>query len=199
MSRYKWWKKCLPAYLDVNVKVRYNSNMTSQVIGNLIASPAGSGEHFLRIGDVALRTGLTQRTIRYYEELGLLPTTGRTQGDFRLFSEHDILRLEKIVKLRDLFHFSLAEIRDAIAAEETLDQLRSEYEGTEDIAVKIRKLDQAQDLVRSQLELLDRKVSQMQELKGELEARLARYTSKRGQLETELGGSTGPVPGEAGS
>jgi DNA-binding transcriptional MerR regulator len=169
------------------------------MISDLVARPAGSGEHFLLIGDVALRTGLTQRTIRYYEELGLLPTASRTQGDFRLFSEHDILRLEKIVKLRDLFRFSLAEIRDAIAAEETLDQLRSEYKGTEDVAVKIEKLDQAQDLVRSQLELLDRRVSQMQELKGDLEARLARYMSKREQLETELGGSTGATIVEAGS
>ena len=144
------------------------------------------GEQLLRIGDVALRTGLTQRTIRYYEELGLLPPATRTQGDFRLFGERDILRLEKIVRLRDLFGLSLAEIRDTISAEETLDQLRSEYKETGDITVKIQKLDQAQQLVRSQLELLDRKVSQMQELKGELEARLARYGAKREELETAL-------------
>jgi len=183
----------------VNVKVRYNSNMTNQMISDFIAPPHAAGEHFLRIGDVALRTGLTQRTIRYYEELGLLPTAGRTQGDFRLFSERDIARLDKIVKLRDLFRFSLAEIRDTIAAEETLDQLRSEFKGTEDVAVKIQKLDQARELVSSQLGLLDRRVSQMQELKGELEARLARYASKRGQLEAELDGASTPVPVEEGS
>src|SRR5205823_10699112 len=89
---------------------------------------------------------------------------------------------------RDLFGLSLAEIRDTIAAEETLDQLRSEYQETGDVAVKIQKLDQAQQLVRSQLELLDRKVSQMQELKGEFEARLARYGAKRAELETGLPG-----------
>src|SRR5689334_9294394 len=127
MSRSRWWKTCKRFDLDVNVRVRYNSNMNSQVMGNPTLDRVGSGEHFLRIGDVALRTGLTQRTIRYYEELGLLPAATRTQGDYRLFGERDIARLEKIVKLRELFRFSLAEIRDTIAAEDSLDQLRDEY------------------------------------------------------------------------
>jgi DNA-binding transcriptional MerR regulator len=160
--------------------------MVNHVIGDLIGGSAGPGENFLRIGDVASRTGLTQRTIRYYEELGLLPPATRTQGDFRLFGERDIVRLEKIVKLRELFGLSLAEIRDTIVAEEVLDQLRSEYKETGDVAIKIEKLDHAQQLVRSQLALLDRKFTQMQELKGELEARLARYAVKRQELERAL-------------
>ncbi|MFL5733898.1 MAG: MerR family transcriptional regulator [Chloroflexia bacterium] len=158
----------------------------------------GHGEQFLRIGDVAMRTGLTQRTIRYYEELGLLPPATRTQGDFRLFGERDITRLEKIMRLRDLFGFSLAEIKGTIAAEDNLDQLRGEFRETDDVAVKIHKLDEARQLVRSQLDLLDRKVSQMQELKGELEARLDRYAVKRGELERDLAGVPHEAPVEAG-
>ena len=187
------------SYLDVNVKVRYNSNMRNHILGGTVGAPAGTGESFLRIGDVASRTGLTQRTIRYYEELGLLSPATRTQGDFRLFGERDILRLEKIVKLRELFGLSLAEIRDTIVAEEALDQLRSEYKETEDVAVKIEKLDHAQQLVRSQLALLDRKFTQMQELKGELEARLARYAVKRVELETALPDTPSATVVEAGS
>src|SRR3954451_17228178 len=170
MSSSAWWKTCKCTYLDVNVKVRYNSNMPTHISGNPTMDRVGHGEQFLRIGDVAMRTGLTQRTIRYYEELGLLPPATRTQGDFRLFGERDITRLEKIMRLRELFGLSLAEIRDTIVAEEALDQLRSEYKETGDVAVKIEKLDHAQQLVRSQLALLDRKFTQMQELKGELEA-----------------------------
>ena len=82
--------------------------MANGTLPNPSTPPRAPGEQLLRIGDVALRTGLTQRTIRYYEELGLLPPATRTQGDFRLFGERDILRLEKIVRLRDLFGLSLA-------------------------------------------------------------------------------------------
>src|SRR5712692_7848559 len=57
------------------------------------------------IEQVATRTGLTKRTLRYYEEVGLLPPTGRTEGNYRRYSEADIQRLEYIKKLRDLLGF----------------------------------------------------------------------------------------------
>src|SRR5438552_5458733 len=136
--------------LDVNVKVRYNSNMANLLSNHAGAASAAAGEQYLRIGDVAERTGLTQRTIRYYEEMGLLPPPTRTQGDFRLFAERDIERLEKVVKLRDLFGFSLSEIREIVGVEDALDQLRSEYRATEDAAMRIAKLDQALALSRAQ-------------------------------------------------
>src|SRR5262245_29711152 len=114
-------------------------------------------EQVLRIGDVAQKTGLTQRTIRYYEELGLLPPAARTQGDFRLYGQHEVARLERITRLRDLFGFSLAEIRQVLDAEATIDQLRTEYRATEDTGVKIAKLDEAMKLTQAQLNMLDRK------------------------------------------
>ncbi|PZW36103.1 DNA-binding transcriptional MerR regulator [Thermosporothrix hazakensis] len=66
------------------------------------------------IEDVARITGLTKRTLRYYEEVGLLPPTDRTESNYRLYSSHDITRLEQIKKLRDLLGFSLAEIRELL-------------------------------------------------------------------------------------
>src|ERR1700722_15332632 len=63
------------------------------------------------IEQVAAQTGLTKRTLRYYEEMGLLPPTGRTEGNYRRYSDEDIHRLEHIKKLRDLLGFSLADIR----------------------------------------------------------------------------------------
>ncbi|MGZ3608756.1 MAG: helix-turn-helix domain-containing protein, partial [Ktedonobacteraceae bacterium] len=59
------------------------------------------------IEQVSARTGLTKRTLRYYEEVELLPPTGRTEGNYRRYSEEDIQRLERIKKLRDLLGFSL--------------------------------------------------------------------------------------------
>src|SRR5687768_7332546 len=132
--------------------------MTMPITGAPSAGSEGGEEHVLRIGDVAQRTGMTQRTIRYYEELRLLPPTARTQGDFRMYSEHDVARLERITRLRDLFGFSLAEIREILDAEATIDQLRTEYRATEDAGVKIAKLDEAMKLTEAQLAMLDRKV-----------------------------------------
>lgn len=162
-------------------------------------SPAAQtdDEQYLRIGELAARIGLTQRTIRYYEELGLLPAPTRTQGDYRLFSERDVDRLQKIVRLRDIFGFSLAEIRNTIEAEETIEQLRTEFRAAEDVPTRIDKLDQAFQLTQDQLALLDRKVAQMQELKAELEGRLHRYTTKLEALVAALAQDTESEAGKA--
>ena len=64
----------------------------------------------LRIQEVAAALGLTTRTIRYYEELGLLEPAGRSGGAYRLYDADDIERLRFIKGLRDDAGFSLAEI-----------------------------------------------------------------------------------------
>lgn len=77
-----------------------------------------SGEH-MQIGEVAERTSLSLRTIRYYEEVGLVPPSARTQGGFRLYAEQDVARLMLIKRMKPL-DFSLDEMRDLLAI---LDQL----------------------------------------------------------------------------
>src|SRR5258708_12584947 len=79
------------------------------------------------IEQVATRTGLTKRTLRYYEEVGLLPPTGRTEGNYRLYSEDDVQHLERIKKLRDLLGFSLADIREILDAEDERGQIKVAY------------------------------------------------------------------------
>src|SRR5438874_5376530 len=87
----------------------------------------GKIETTYSIDQVATRTGLTKRTLRYYEEVGLLPPTGRTGGNYRLYSEDDIQRLERIKKLRDLLGFSLADIREILDAEDERGQIKVAY------------------------------------------------------------------------
>jgi DNA-binding transcriptional MerR regulator len=155
-----------------------------------IMGEAAEDGPFLLIGEAADRTGLTQRTIRYYEELGLLPPPVRTHGDFRLFAPRDIRRLEEIVRLKSLLGFSLAEIRQIIEGEEDIDQLRSEFRATDDLTVRLEKLDEAMRLTTSQLDLLERKLGEMVELKSELKARLARYAQRcKELLEGDLAGA----------
>jgi len=68
-------------------------------------------EQIKLIGSVAKESGVPIKTIRYYEELGLLKTSGRTEGGFRIFSSDVLVRLNFIKRAQRL-GLSLAEIKD---------------------------------------------------------------------------------------
>jgi DNA-binding transcriptional MerR regulator len=84
-----------------------------------------------RIGEVAKLTGLTTRTLRYWEELGLLSPADRRDSGERLYSDADIARVARIRDLQDLLGFSLVEVRAVLDTEqvEVLDRVRSELRG----------------------------------------------------------------------
>ena len=64
----------------------------------------------MQIGDLAAKAGVTPRTIRYYEELGIVEPEERTAGGFRLYSEAQLRRLQIVQSLKDL-GFELEHIR----------------------------------------------------------------------------------------
>ncbi|WP_376777790.1 MerR family transcriptional regulator [Kibdelosporangium persicum] len=68
----------------------------------------------MQIGEVAERTGLSLRTIRYYEEVGLVVPSARSQGGFRLYIEPDVERLLLIKRMKPL-GFQLDEMRELLA------------------------------------------------------------------------------------
>ena len=80
----------------------------------------GSGSGHVQIGDVAERTGLSLRTIRWYEEVGLVPPSARTSGGFRLYTDADIERLELVKRMKPL-DFTLEEMRDLLTTVDRLD------------------------------------------------------------------------------
>jgi DNA-binding transcriptional MerR regulator len=77
----------------------------------------------MQIGEVADRTGLSLRTIRYYEEVGLVRPSSRTQGGFRLYTEPDIARLNLVKRMKPL-GFTLDEARDLLAVLDRLDNTK---------------------------------------------------------------------------
>jgi DNA-binding transcriptional MerR regulator len=77
------------------------------------------GEQQMQIGEVASQTGLSLRTIRYYEEVGLVTPSARSTGGFRLYTEDDVARLQVVKRMKPL-DFSLEEMKDLMA---TLDAL----------------------------------------------------------------------------
>lgn len=79
-----------------------------------------SVKKLLKIGEVAKKTGVTLRTIRYYDELGLIHPVERTSGNFRLYEESAIAIIKLISNLKTL-EFSLEEIKDLLVPSDCSD------------------------------------------------------------------------------
>ena len=134
------------------------------------------------IEQVATRTGLTKRTLRYYEEVGLLPPTGRTEGNYRLYSEDDVQHLERIKKLRDLLGFSLADIREILDAEDERGQIKVAYRQETEAAAKVAQLDRADELIQRQLHLIEQKNDGLEQMRASLLAKLEHHKRDRSEL-----------------
>lgn len=106
-----------------------------------------------RIGELAHRTGVTPKTIRYYEEVGLLPPPARTDGGYRAYSEAAVARLA-FIRAAKAFGFTLGEIREILAVRD-----RDEAPCPYVLGVVREKLADLQDRIR-----------QLQLLSGDLEA-----------------------------
>lgn len=78
------------------------------------------------IGEAAQRAGVSTRTLRYYQELGLLTPSGASPGGNRRYSEADVARLLRILELRNVMGFDLERIGDILGAEDRLAELRDE-------------------------------------------------------------------------
>lgn len=134
------------------------------------------------IEQVATRTGFTKRTLRYYEEVGLLLPTGRTEGNYRRYSEADVERLERIKNLRDLLGFSLADIREIMEAEDERGQIRVAYKHETDTTSKVDQLYRADELICSQLHVIEKKLTGLEQMRTKLMANLERHEQIRNEL-----------------
>ena len=138
----------------------------------------------LRIGDVARRVGTTPRTIRYYEEIGLLPAApGRERGSHRVYSESDVERLREVMQLKELLGVSLEELKTLVEAEDARAALRAEWNaGDADEDRRRAILDEALGHLERQLELLRSRRAAIEELEAELVARRRRVHKRLREL-----------------
>lgn len=138
----------------------------------------------LRIGEVAEMLGTTPRTIRYYEEIGLLPGAhGRQQGKHRNYSEADVERVREIMRLRDLLGLTLDEVSALLEAEDARAELRREIQQTEDPAEIRRILDQALGHIANQLDLVRHRRRELEQLESELLDKRGRIRERLAELE----------------
>jgi DNA-binding transcriptional MerR regulator len=138
----------------------------------------------IRIGELAELTGTTPRTIRYYEEIGLLGSTPeREQGRHRCYTEADVARVREIVRLRDLLGLSLEQLSQLVEAETARAEIRREYRETEDPARQRELLEQSRKHIATQLELVSGRLEELRALETELLEKQQLVASKLAQLD----------------
>lgn len=144
-----------------------------------------------QIGEVAEKTGVTQRTLRFYEEKGLLKPPERMDGGFRLYSDHDVKRIEFIKRLQDLLGFTLSEIKEMVQAEELRQQIVDTFRPDRELPARKQRTEQIIDALERQLTVVDRKVQQLTEMQKELRERLDHVRRRRQDIidAIESGGS----------
>lgn len=151
---------------------------------------APADQAYLQIGEVAERTGVTQRTLRFYEEKGLLKPPSRLEGGFRLYSEDDVRRVERIKRLQTLLGFTLADIKEMVEADEVKAQIRAEYRRDADVSERKAQLGRAIEVTERQVAVIDQKLAALEDMKAHLEQKLAQYRGWVAQLDEQAAPAT---------
>jgi DNA-binding transcriptional MerR regulator len=143
-----------------------------------------TADRSLRIGEVAELTGTTARTIRYYEEIGLLDRAPeRAQGKHRVYTQADVDRVREIIRLRDLLGLSLEQLSQLLEAESARAHLRDELQQAEDPAERKRILEELLTHISNQLELVQGRLSELTDLAAELSEKQRRVTEKIAEID----------------
>jgi MerR family transcriptional regulator, repressor of the yfmOP operon len=153
-------------------------------------APAAEPES-LRIGDVARLVGTTTRTIRYYEETGLLgEPAARPAGQHRLYTHAEVERLREVMRLKELLGVTLEELKTLLTAEEARAEVRAQLRRDDvDPARRRELLTQALGHIDRQLELVRHRAEEL----GRLERELSE-TRKIRELDARAGGAYPPDP-----
>jgi MerR family transcriptional regulator, repressor of the yfmOP operon len=149
----------------------------------------------LRIGDVARLVGTTPRTIRYYEEMGLLAEPpARASGRHRLYSDAEVERLREVMRLKQLLGVTLEELKTLLAAEDARSEVRAQLR-REDVDPTRRRelLSEALGHIDRQLELVRHRASELERLEGELGETRKRVRRKIRELDARASGSFPPA------
>lgn len=125
---------------------------------------------WLKIEDVARICGLTKRTIRYYEEIGIISAPHRSKGGVRLYTENDVETLKKILNIREVLGFSLQELEQFISMRNKMESQCEGYRNSTDQEERRETLIEIDKVIGAQLELLEEKMQKMLRVKADLES-----------------------------
>jgi MerR family transcriptional regulator, repressor of the yfmOP operon len=125
------------------------------------------------VDTVVQRLGITPRTLRYYEEVGLITPAARTSGGHRLYDESTIECLEQILRLKDNLGFSLQGIREILESEQSLEDLRHSFHHT-------------QQNYDAQKPIIDRYIEVLQDLISKMDTKIENLLTMRNVYQERL-------------
>lgn len=138
------------------------------------------------VESVARELGITARTLRYYEELGLITPASRTPGGHRQYDQQAIDRLKNVIRLKNNVGFSLQEIREVLDAERSLELLKHDFrQGEHDDDSRARLLDSYIEVLRRLVEKLDSKIENLNAMRRTYHERLERSIRFRSENQHE--------------
>lgn len=146
------------------------------------ARPASTSARPLHIQEVAAEVGLTARSIRYYEEIGLL-APARSDGAYRLYDEEDLDRLRFIKALRDDAGFSLAEIGQLLEDEAARVRNRERFKASDDPAERRAIALDGIARVDRQIATLQAKIARLRSMIGEARIRRTKLAGRVDELD----------------
>ena len=140
-----------------------------------------------RIGEVAKQTRVTTRTLRYWEELGLLQPSSRTDGGERIYTAADVRRVTRIREWQELLGLSLDEVKTVLAAGDVdvLDRVHFQLRESEVSRSRRRELlDEAMAANDQLIGRLDDTLARIQALRDERAAIALKLREKRDELDS---------------
>jgi len=145
----------------------------------------GSEPGLLGIGPAAREVGVSVRSLRYYEEMGLLTPSGRTTGGNRLYGPDDLARVRRIRELQQLLGFNLDEVREVLGHEDQLARVRQDYHAASADEDRARLLAEARDAYLKVRDQVEAKIKRLDSFRDELDAKIARSDRLREGLPTK--------------
>jgi len=153
---------------------------------------ASVSDRLLRIQEVAEETGLTPRSIRYYEERGLLRPAARSEGAYRLYDASDLEQLRLIKGLRDDAGLSIADIGQILEDEESRRRTRAALKATDDPVERRRILLERLASIEGLHGRLNAKLARLQAMFDDVEARRGRLHDLLAAADQELAAAIQP-------
>jgi DNA-binding transcriptional MerR regulator len=139
------------------------------------ANESGKDEALLRIGEAAQRLGVSERALRYYEELGLVMPAHHSPGGNRRYGRHELARVRRIRELQDLMGLNLDEIRAVLLSEDQLEELRAQWHRSRDKTERRRILEEAIALLCPMRDRVEAKHARLSAFLEELDQRIGYY------------------------
>jgi DNA-binding transcriptional MerR regulator len=165
-------------------------NTTPGTAVGLVVSdqPSAQGEELLGIGAAAARAGVSERALRYYQQLGLIVPSCTTPGGLRRYSDENLARVARIRELQTVLGLNLDEIAIVLRNEDRLAQIRQAY------ADERTSADERLRLIRECLTLLERLRTTVEGKRVALENFLADLEARIGRAHDVLADLGNPQP-----